>query len=646
MTRSAMHVASHHRRARTVLAGALLTSIALAALCAGNALAQVAKNAPTPSAAADKDNAAPSKAETAKPPGDAKNASAKPPALGDSDRLSFDQSKVAAEMTELEERMFRLAETLKSVEPENSSRLRLALKNAREELILHQMKGTQEVLRQLKLGEALTEEKQILAKLQRLHDLLLSMDLDFQMRLERLRLIREALRQLDRAIKEEDREQKLSKDTAGHESEIAKLRQQRVTLEKLIARQTEHVEQGRKLSKLQRLDDPHRKTLAGLSKEQEQTRGETKQLAGQEAAPGSASKNLRDAESQMAASCESLKKEQVQAALPNQQRALESLKKESDRVLAELNRREPELAAEKFAAMQKDQAGNRTQTNQIGDLVRKVGDGGAAALAELIRAGGSMSSAEDALGGRKPAPASVDQERALQSLKYARDQLAQEAERLLAELGAEVRKRVLEGITLMLEKQTAVRESTVALQPQAKKGSRQAVASVVGLAQPENRIIEIDSELITLVEETEFGIALPAALRVVGRSMSNVKRSLGQGDASPPVVTAERQIEADLQALLEAMKQMPSSREPKGRPGRGQRDRERELNRLIAELKMVRILQVRVNGETVDANGQRPQSSADLPAALRKAIASVEEHQDEVRGTTQKLGEGRSEEIQ
>src|SRR5207245_7213146 len=33
------------------------------------------------------------------------------------------------------------------------------------------------------------------------------------------------------------------------------------------------------------------------------------------------------------------------------------------------------------------------------------------------------------------------------------------------------------------------------------------------------------NEVLTLVEETEFGIALPAALRVVGRSMTGVKAS-------------------------------------------------------------------------------------------------------------------------
>jgi hypothetical protein len=311
-----------------------------------------------------------------------------------------------------------------------------------------------------------------------------------------------------------------------------------------------------------------------------------------------------------------------------------------------LKRREQQLAKEKFDEMRKDQEGNRKATDGISDSVRKLGDSGATALGELIRAAGSMSSAEDELGNLKPDPAGDQQDQALKSLKYARDELAREEAELLEGLRAEVRRRVLEALTIMLEKQVAVRESTETLQPRVKAGSREAVTSVVGLSRAEGRIIELASESITLVEETEFGIALPAALRVVRRSMTGVKTALAGGDASPPVVTAELQIEEDLKALLDAMKQMPSSRSSNNRAQRGPRDRERELNRIIAELKMIRLLQVRVNSETLDVDGKRAPEDAALSAAIRKAIEAVEDHQDEVREATLRLAEERSEELQ
>ena len=109
-------------------------------------------------------------------------------------------------MNELEERMFRLSEALRSLEPENASRLRLALKFSREELILQQMKETRKLLTDAQLSKAETEVREMLAKLDHLRRLLLAEDLDFQMKLARLRQMRETMGQLERIIHEERRE--------------------------------------------------------------------------------------------------------------------------------------------------------------------------------------------------------------------------------------------------------------------------------------------------------------------------------------------------------------------------------------------------------------------------------------------------------
>jgi hypothetical protein len=274
----------------------------------------------------DANQSAPAKAERPKPAVTAPAAVDDKLGVNDGERLSFDQSKVAAQMNELEERMFRLADALKQLEPENSSRLMLALRNAREELILHQMKETQELLKKLELAPALTEEKQLLAKLQRLHELLMSMDLDFQMRLERLRLIREILRQLDKAIKEEDREEKLSRAAAKTERELAKLRRSQATLEELIKRQTAHVDEGKRLAKSENLQAEQRRAIGQLAEGQGATRTDTKSLAEAIAKAGAESEHLGNADEQMGEATDSLKKEAAGEAVPHQQEALDSLK--------------------------------------------------------------------------------------------------------------------------------------------------------------------------------------------------------------------------------------------------------------------------------------------------------------------------------
>ena len=165
---------------------------------------------------------------------------------------------------------------------------------------------------------------------------------------------------------------------------------------------------------------------------------------------------------------------------------------------------------------------------------------------------------------------------AVESLRKARKQLAEETDKLLDQLRAEVKRRVMEDLTLMLEKQIAVRESTSVFGARAASGGRQVASSIVALANSEGRIITVADDLIALVEETEFGIALPAALTMVRDSMAGVKESLAKADASEPVVAREREIEEDLKGLLTAMKQMPSSKDSNpSDPQNASRQRER-----------------------------------------------------------------------
>src|SRR5205085_7994317 len=137
----------------------------------------------------------------------------------------------------LEERMFRLSEALKSLEPENASRLSLALKFSREELILHQMKDTQKLLKEAQLSNAETEVRELLAKLEHLRNLLLAEDLDFQMKLARLRQMRETLGQLERIIKEERRELAWSRAADEQQAELSRLAGTRKPLESLVGDQ-------------------------------------------------------------------------------------------------------------------------------------------------------------------------------------------------------------------------------------------------------------------------------------------------------------------------------------------------------------------------------------------------------------------------
>ncbi len=286
------------------------------------------------------------KADDGKPatakPAEVKPSGAKP--VTAAEQLEFQQAKVSAEMAELEQRMFHLSETLKPLEPENASRLMLGVKFAREELIVHQMKQIQTQLRAVSLAESVIEQKQLLAKLERLEQLLLSADLDFQMRLERLRQIREVLHRLDAVIREEQRERQLSEQIAQKAAEAAAAEQRVLDIGKLIERQTSHLAQLDQLpagTAQPAPDSPQAKLLA----EQAETRTATAELTPEAADPPPAepeplSQALADAGRAMQTAEEKLAGEKPADSQEAMQAALAALRKRKRRA-----RRRPRSSA-------------------------------------------------------------------------------------------------------------------------------------------------------------------------------------------------------------------------------------------------------------------------------------------------------------
>jgi hypothetical protein len=450
--------------------------------------------------------------DTKKKAADSQKAAVKP-VVSDRDSIGFTQENVSAQMNELEERMFRLAEALRSLEPENASRLRLALKFSREELILQQMKETQKLLKEAQLSKAETEARELLAKLEHLRQLLLAEDLDFQMKLARLRQMRETMTQLERIIKEERRE---------------------------LAWSNSAIKQKQELKEFQRFEQ--------------------------------------------------------------------------------------------------DQSRNRKSTDTLAEVAARIGDTGVSVQKDLIRASGSMKTAEGDLAKTAAKPAADDQTDALKHLVKSRNDLAKAMENLLVELRSELQSRIIAELTEMHDIQASIRETTESQAARVAQKSRTALLTVTGLSPKEGELGERTEHLLALVEETEFGIALPTSLRVLSREMRTIQSWLKDGDASPRTITLEKRVEDDLLGLLVAMRRLPpTTPPPPGTPlPTDLRARERELNRLVAELKMIRLLQSRLNDDTLDVDKTRP-GAPPLTAELRHQIEALKASQDEIKASLGKI---------
>lgn len=553
------------------------------------------------------------------------------------DTINFTQENAAAQMNELEERMFRLSEALRTLEPENASRLGLALKFSREELILNQMKETNKLLKDAQLARAETEVRELLAKLNHLRNLLLAENLDFQMKMARLRQMRETLSQLDRIIKEEKRELAWSRNADEQQVELASLKEKRPTLEALVQAQKDVIRDSKGAN--QKEGDADRKAAREGARDREAAiKATASSLAAEPLFAPLDPSHLKQADPHLADAVAHLGNTEVEPAIIAEEKALDAFLKELNRLNERTSNGEKAVAESEFRKFEQDQLKNRKATNTLAEVSARLGDAGVALQKTLIRASEPMQAAEGDLAKIAAKPAAADQLAALKLLATSRDSLAKSLEGLLVELRSELQSRIIAELTEMYEAQGGIREITEAQAPKIAQKSRSATLLVAGQAPKEAELVEKTDQLMALTEETEFGVALPTALRVISRQMKTVEGWLKASDASPRTVTQEKRIEQDLLGLLEAMRRLPpTTPPPPGSPlPTNLKDRERELNRLIAELKMIRLLQVRLDDDTIVVDKSRPVDPV-LTLPLRRQIEALKAGQEEIRDSLRKI---------
>jgi hypothetical protein len=328
----------------------------------------------------------------------------------------------------------------------------------------------------------------------------------------------------------------------------------------------------------------------------------------------------------------------VNSAIEAGDRAAGLLQNELDRLGTRAGALEKAVAPAEFRRFEQDQARNRNAAASLAAASARLGDSGVPLQKDLIRAGGSMRAAEQELEKTAAKPAAVDQLEALKHLSKGGAVLAKSLESLLVELRSELQTRIISELSEMHEIQLSIRETTEAQSSRAAQQSRTALIILAGMSQKEAELADRMEHLRALAIETEFGIALPTSLHVVAREMTKVQGWLKEGDATARTVTTEKRIEEDLLALVEAMRRLPpTTPPPPGTPlPTNLKALERELNRLIAELKMIRLIQSRLNDDTTTTDKGRPKVST-LSPELRSAVEALKVVQEEIRDSLKKI---------
>jgi hypothetical protein len=425
------------------------------------------------------------------------------------DQVQFQQKTVEAQMQELQERMFHLADLTRDSEPDDSSRLLMAFRKAREDLIIEQMRDCIEQLGHADLSKAAAEQEQILIKLNELKKLLTTTDLDLQMQLDKLKKLNDAIAKLDKGIKEERRLEKNSGELA--------------------------------------------------------------------------------------------------AAKP------------------------PTTNPSALAAPKSDQAANRKATETVAQTMKDLGPEAAKAGDKLGSAAQSMSLAEGHLGNGHPGQASPLQKQAGDKMEEAKADLEKERQKLLDELEHQVRQQVVANIQEMLDRQKSIRGATEAVATRLNSADREVQIRVKQLAPAETAIVRIAGETLELINQTQFSVALPPALEEIKANCQSISDRLATGSADAPLVADEKQSEQDLQNLLDTFKQLASvpGGECKGGNCKG------DKNKLLAELKTLKLLETQVEKHTEKVDGQR--GTADATPEMQAKIAGVHDEQETVHRAVEKL---------
>ena len=287
---------------------------------------------------------------------------------------------------------------------------------------------------------------------------------------------------------------------------------------------------------------------------------------------------------------------------------------------------------------------NKEATDRLSDKVGDINPQDPSlqkAQKALEGASGKMGEASDQLSkSQSPSGASQSQGEARKKLDDAKKELEAARDKLQKELERKIRGLVVDNLRAMLKQQTQIREQLEIVSDQADQGDARAIVQVRGFAAPEQEIIILAEETIELCELVEFSVALPPALAAVRDRMVYLVDDYSAGLGGPAVVESTKQVERDLEALIDAMEMSNQNQDPKEpNPNEGPRQQEqREVNQILAELRMLRIMQVATNENVVRLEQAR--QGGDLPqSVLRKREEMVRDQQDRVREATAQLRE-------
>ncbi len=234
------------------------------------------------------------------------------------------------------------------------------------------------------------------------------------------------------------------------------------------------------------------------------------------------------------------------------------------------------------------------------------------------------------------------QEEAIRKLEEAKAEL----ERILRQMREEEIGRLLTMLDVrirrMLAMQREVYDATKRLdQVPLEERTRSDVLEASRLGTRESEIVlEADRTLLVLKDDGT-AVAVPEALRQARSDMQDVADRLSQADVGKLTQSIEEDIilalEELLQAIAEAKKELEENKQQPQQPGQSPGQMEQPLVDIIAELRVIRNLQVRINRRTNTLLGLLPEPPQEPSQDLKDALKELSDREAVVESITREL---------
>jgi hypothetical protein len=536
------------------------------------------------------------------------------PAPGPADELALEQSRIADKYAQLETLLIRMAAVEAADNPRRAALLKRAAKQSADRFTRSRLKALVDLLNQQQLKRALDDQEEVAADLASLLELLLSEDRPDRLKSEQARL-REYVKEVERLIRLQKGLQGRT-EGGGDQQRLAGEQGQLADRTGELAKQIQANEEGGRDQPSGRQEDqPDRATKdqkGGQGKDRDADQPDQAD-EGQKGQSQGGQQQSKDGDRQPDRGGKPDRPDGQSDAEKGGQQPSPSKRQQGGQGGQGKDREQP------LQGGQSEDQGGEQEDNQQNPARQRI----QAAEQQMRQARRHLEQAQR--------EASLeDQERAKEELEKAKAQLEEilrqfreeEIERMLALLEGRFRK--------MLEMQLKVYEDTTQLDRDSRSAPDATTAIRAGALAFEQRKIVIEADKAhTLLLEEGSSVAFPETVDQMREAMQQAADRLANGKVGAITQGIEEEVIATLEELIAALRQAQQDLEQQQQqaeqmtPGQPQ---ERPLVDHLAEIKMIRALQMRVNTRTkryakllADSNDPKGQAvDPDLQDALGK----------------------------